>query len=276
MNRKLFPVLLLIVLLSSCKTPQNITYFQGIESLTAEQMASVEQTHNPKICINDHLIINVTTPDRETASPYNPPPYGIYMQGEAEIGISAETQNLYTYLVYDDGCINFPVLGRIKIAGLTINEATRLMEGLLKEGLPNGLVNISIANFKVRIMGEVARPNEYPVKQSSRISILDLIAMAGDLTIVGDRKNIVLIRDYNGKKEHLKYDLTDPAIFTLPHYYLQQNDVVYVPPNNAQKRNSMFSNEHNFRLSVFSLAVSSITGTIAAVVAIINVSKDSN
>jgi len=273
MNRKLFSVLLLIVLLSSCRTPQNITYFQGLESLTVEQMTSMEQTHNPIIRINDHLIINVTSPDRETASPYNPPPYGIYMQGEAEIGISAETQNLYTYLVYDDGCINFPVLGRVKIAGLTINEATRMMEDLLKEGLPRGLVNISIANFKVRIMGEVIRPNEYSVKQSSRITILDLIAMAGDLTIVGDRKNIVLIRDNNGEKEHLKYDLTDPAIFSLPHYYLQQNDVVYIPPNNAQKRNAMFSNEHNFRVSMLSLILSSITGTVAAIVSIINVSK---
>ena len=272
MNRKLFPVLLLIVLLSSCKTPQNITYFQGLESLTAEQMASVDQAHNPKICINDYLIINVTSPDRETAAPYNPPPYGIYMPGEAEIGISAETQNLYTYLVDDEGCINFPDLGHIKIAGLTIHEANRMLEGLLKNDLPKGLINISIANFKVRIMGEVVRPNEYPVK-NSRITILDLIAMAGDLTIMGDRKNVYLIRDNNGKKEHLKYDLTDPAIFTLPHYYLQQNDVVYIPPNNSQKRNSLYSNEHNFRLSVISMVITAITGSITATVAIINATK---
>ena len=273
MNRKLFPVLLLIVLLSSCKTPQNITYFQGLENLTEEQMTSMSQTHNPKICIDDILIINVTSPDRETAAPYNPPPYGIYMPGEPEIGISAETQHLYTYLVDDKGYINFPVLGSVKIAGLTINEANKMMQEKLEDGLPNGLVQISIANFKVRIIGEVVRPNEYSIK-STRVSILDVIAMAGDLTIMGDRQNVFLLRDNNGKKEHLKYDLTDPAIFTLPHYYLQQNDVVYVPQNKAQKRNAMFSNEHNFRLSVVSLIVSSITGTIAAVVAIVNVSKD--
>ena len=273
MNRKLFPVFLLIVLLSSCKTPQNITYFQGIENITEEQMTSMDQTHNPKICIDDVLIINVTSPDRETAAPYNPPPYGIFMPGESEIGISAETQNLYTYLVDDMGEINFPVLGHVKIAGLTINEATRMMEDLLKDGLPGGLVNITIANFKVRILGEVMRPNEYSIK-STRVSILDLIAMAGDLTIMGDRKNILLLRDNNGKKERLKYDLTDPAIFALPHYYLQQNDVVYVVPNNAQKRNSLYSNEHNFRISFFTLILSSITGTIAATISIINTSRN--
>ena len=273
MKRLLFPVLLSVVLLSSCKTPQSITYFQGIENLTMDQMNSIEQAHNPKICIDDVLIINVTSPDRETAAPYNPPPYGIFMPGESEIGISAETQNLYTYLVDDQGEINFPVLGRVKIAGLTINEATRMMEELLKDGLPGGLVNITIANFKVRIIGEVARPNEYSIK-NTRISILDLIAMAGDLTIMGDRKNVLLVRDMNGNKEYLKYDLTDPAIFTLPHYYLQQNDVVYVYPNNAQKRNSLYSNEHNFRISFFSLILSSITGTIAATVSIINARKD--
>ena len=273
MNCKLFSVLLLIALLSSCKTPQNITYFQGIEDITEEQMTSMEQTHRPKICIDDVLIINVTSPDRETAAPYNPPPYGIYMPGEAEIGISAETQNLYTYLVDDNGYINFPKLGRVKIAGLTINEANRMMEDLLKEGLPGGLVNISIANFKIRIIGEVARPNEYSIK-STRVSILDVIAMAGDLTIMGDRKNVWLLRDNNGKKERLKYDLTDPAIFALPHYYLQQNDVVYVSQNNAQKRNSLYSNEHNFRISMFSLILSSITGTIAATISIINTSRN--
>ena len=273
MNRKLFPVLLLIVLLSSCKTPQNITYFQGIENITEEQMSAMNQTHNPKICIDDVLIINVTSPDRETAAPYNPPPYGIYMPGESEIGISAETQNLYTYLVDDKGYINFPVLGRVKIAGLTINEANRMMEDLIKESLPSVLVNISIANFKVRIIGEVVRPNEYTIK-STRVSILDVIAMAGDLTIMGDRKNVLLLRDNNGVKERLKYDLTDPAIFTEPHYYLQQNDVVYVYPNNAQKRNSMFSNENSFKVSLFSLILSSITGTIAATISIINATKD--
>ena len=258
MKRIFFPVFILAVLLSSCKTPQNISYFQGLENLTEEQMAAMNQTHNPKICIDDVLIINVTSPDRETAAPYNPPPYGYYMPGESEIGISAETQNLYTFLVDEKGFINFPVIGRVKIAGLTVNEANRMMEDHIKGAVPSVLVNIQIVNFKVRIIGEVVRPNEYSIK-STRVSILDVIAMAGDLTIMGDRKKIWLLRDNNGKKERVPLDLTDPEIFASPYYYLQQNDVVYVSPNNAQKKNSLYSNEHNFRLSMFSTIFSAVS-----------------
>lgn len=258
MKHLLFSALFLLVFVSSCKTPQTISYFQGIEDLTPEQIEAMNQTHNPKICVDDFLIINVTSPDRETASPYNPPPYGIYMPGESEIGISAETQNLYTYLVDEEGHINFPVLGRIKIAGLTINEANRMMEGLIKESVPQALVNIQIANFKVGIIGEVVRPNMYTIK-SGRISIVDLVAMAGDLTIMGDRENLWLLRDNNGVKERIHMDLTDPAIFASPYYYLQQNDVVYVTPNKAQKRNSLYNNEKTYMISLFSVIISALS-----------------
>ena len=272
MKHIFFPVLLLVVL-GSCKTPQNISYFQGIETITEEQKAAMNQTHNPKICIDDALIINVTSPDRETAAAYNPPPYAYYKPGESEIGISAETQNLYTYLVDEEGFIKFPLLGRIKIAGLTVNEANRMMKGLIKEAVPNVLVNIQIANFRIRIIGEVARPNEYSIK-SNRISILDVIAMAGDLTIMGDRKNVWLLRDNNGIKEQFSLDLTDPAIFASPYYYLQQNDIVYVVPNKAQKRNSMYSNENNFRLSVFASIFSAASVVSSTILSIITISRD--
>ena len=273
MDRKLFSVLFLIVLLSSCKTPQNVAYFQGLESLTIEQKALMDHTHHPKICVDDVLIINVASPDRETAMPYNPPPYSYYKPGESEIGISAETQNLYTYLVDEEGFIGFPVLGRILLAGLTINEANRKIEDLLKEELPGGLVNIQIVNFKIRVIGEVARPNEYSIK-SNRVSILDMIAMAGDLTIFGDRQSVWVFRDDNGKKEQVRMDLTDPAIFASPYYYLQQNDIVYVVPNKSQKKNSLYSNEHNFRLSVFSALIASIASVTGVIISIINVSRD--
>ncbi len=256
MNRFFFPVFVcFVILLSSCRTPKDISYFQGIDNLTEEQKKAMNQTYNPRICIDDILIINVTSPDRETAAPYNPPPYGYYKPGEAEIGISAETQNLYTYLVDEQGYINFPVLGRVEIAGLTINEANRMMEDMLRSSLPKVLVNIQIANYKVGIFGEVARSNTYTIK-STRVSILDLIALAGNLNINADRKNILLIRDNNGSKELVHMDLTDPAIFASPYYYLQQNDMVYVEPNKAQKRNALYSNENGYRLSIFTAVVS--------------------
>lgn len=273
MKRIFFPLLFLLVLLGSCKTPKNISYFQGIENLTQEQEDAMNQVYNSKICNDDVLIINVTSPDRETAAYFNPPPYAYYMPGESEIGISAETQNLYTYLVDEDGYINFSVLGRIKIAGLTINEANRMMEELIKPSVPSVLVNITIANFKVGVIGEVVRPNTYSIK-SSRVSVLDLIAMAGDLTIVGDRRDVLLLRDNNGIKERIHMDLTDPAIFASPYYYLQQNDIVYVRPNKAQKRNSMYSNENNFKISMFSAIFSAVSVISTTVLSIITISRD--
>jgi polysaccharide export outer membrane protein len=271
MNRFFFPAVCFVILLNACRTPKDISYFQGIEHLTEEQKKAMNQTYNPRICIDDILIINVTSPDRETAAPYNPPPYGYYKPGEAEIGISAETQNLYTYLVDEQGYINFPVLGRVQIAGLTINEANRMMEEMIKTSLPKALVNIQIANYKVGIFGEVARSNTYTIK-SQRVSILDLIALAGNLNINADRKNILLIRDNNGNKELVHMDLTDPAIFASPYYYLQQNDMVYVEPNTAQKRNALYSNENGFRLSIFT-AIISVVSLIANTVVTIHVNN---
>lgn len=267
MNRFFLPVICIIVLFGSCRTPKDVAYFQGLGNLTEEQKESMNQVYNPKICIDDVLIINVTSPDRESAAPYNPPPYGYYKPGEAEIGISAETQNLYTYLVDEEGYINFPVLGHVKIAGLTINEANRMMEDKIRESLPKVLVNIQIANFKVGIFGEVAHSNLYYIK-SIRVSVLDLIAMAGNLNINADRQNVWLIRDNNGDKEYIKMDLTDPGLFASPYFYLQQNDMVIVNPNDAQKRNSRYSNENSFRLNIFT-SVISVIATVFSTIALV-------
>jgi polysaccharide export outer membrane protein len=264
MNRIFLFVICFTALFASCRTPKDISYFQGIENLTEEQRAAMNQKYVPRICIDDVLIINVTSPDRETTAPFSPPPYGYYLPGESEIGISATTQNLFNYLVDEEGYINFPVLGRIHVVGMTVNEAIRMMEAKIRESAPTAIVSVQIANFKVGIFGEVKTANLYTIK-TPRVSILDLVSMAGDLTIMADRKNIWLIRDNNGEKEQVRMDLTDPAIFASPYYYLQQNDMVYVMPNKAQKRNSRYSNEDNVRISVFSAIVSSVSMITSAI-----------
>jgi polysaccharide export outer membrane protein len=189
------------------------------------------------------------------------------MPSEAEVGIMATTQNLFTYLVDEDGYINFPVLGRVHLAGLTINESIRMMERLIQEYAPQAVVSVQVANFKVGIFGEVKKANVFTIK-TPRVSILDLIAMAGDLTILADRKNVWVHRDQNGKKEHARLELTDPAIFASPYYYLQQNDMVYVMPNKAQKRNSKFSESDNMIITMCTVIISSISLVITAIMEI--------
>ena len=267
MKHILFSVLFLIIMFSSCRTPKDISYFHGIENITEEQREAMNQKYVPRICIDDALIIYVTSPDKETTAPYSPPPYGYFMPGEAAIGVSATTQNLFTYLVDENGDINFPVLGRVNVAGKTVNETIRMMEGLIHKSAPQAVVSVQISNFKVSIIGEVKLPNTYNVK-TPRISILDLVAMAGDLTIVADRKNVWLHRDNNGEKVQVCMDLTDPAIFASPYYYLQQNDLVYVMPNDAQKRNSKFSNSDNVKISLFSVILSSLSVIVSSILTI--------
>ena len=267
MNRFFFSALIAIVLTTACRPIKDISYFQGLENLTQEQIEAMNQKYVPQICVDDALIIYVSAPDRTSAAPFSLPPYGYFMPGDAEIGIAATTQNIFTYLVDENGEINFPDIGRVHLAGLSINEAIRKMEGLIWETAPKAVVSVQIANFKVSIIGEVMLPETYYIK-TPRISILDLIARAGDLTVTGDRKNIWIIRDNNGEKITEKLDLTDPMIFASPYYYLQQNDVVYVLPNDAQKRNAQYSLRDTVRVSLLTAIVSSISILVSAIVAI--------
>ena len=261
------PAVFLILMFGSCRTSKDISYFQGIENLTEEQKAEMNQKYVPRICVDDALIISVTSPDRKDVAPFSPPPFGYYLPGESEIGISATTQNLFTYLVDANGEINFPVLGRIPVAGLSINEAIRIMEEKIQETAPGAIVNVQIANFKVSIFGDVRTPNTYSIK-TPRLSILDLIAMAGDITILGDRRNVWVHRDNNGEKSYARLDLTDPTIFASPYYYLQQNDIVYVRPNNAQKRNAEYSSRDNVTLAVVSAIISSVSIIVSGILTV--------
>ena len=262
-----FIAVCLVFLFGACRTPKDLKYFQGIENLTAEQLAQMNQKYVPRICIDDALIINVTSPDRTTVAQFSPPPFGYYAPGEAEIGISATTQNLFTYLVDDEGNINFPVLGRIHLAGMSVNDAIRLLEARIWETAPSAVVSIQIANFQVSVLGEVKFPDSYNIK-TPRLSILDVIAKAGDLTVLANRKNVLLTRYNNGDKVQVIMDLTDPAIFASPYYYLQQNDIIYVSPNAAQHRNAIFSTKDNIRVALYpaiATLVSVVTSAILTV-----------
>ena len=267
MKRIFYCALFFTLMFGSCRTPKDISYFQGIENLTAEQREEMNQKYVPRICVDDALIISVTSPQRADVAQFSPPPFGYYLPGESEIGISATTQNLFTYLVDEDGEINFPVLGRIHVAGLSINDANRMMEGEIRKTAPQAIVNVQIANFRISIIGEVRNPNSFSIK-AARVSVLDLIAMAGDLTIVADRKNIWIHRDNNGEKTHVRLDLTDPATFSSPYYYLQQNDIVYVRPNDAGKRSAEYSNRDNVIISTASAIISAFSLIVSAILTV--------
>lgn len=258
-------MLCIILSVSSCGVPRDVTYFQGIDGLSRQQWEAMKQTYHTTICADDMLTINVSSWDPTVVAPFNPPAYGYYPQGEKDV--NEGVQNHYSYLVDRGGDINFPILGQVHLAGLTVLEANRKLQGLIVKYAPDALVNVQIVNFKVGIFGEVVRTNMYTIP-NSRISILDLIAMAGDLTINANRKNILLIRDNDGLKEHVRLDITDPNIMASPFFYLKQNDMVYVEPNKAKIRNANYSSAQQYTLTIFSTIMTGVNVLSTIILAI--------
>lgn len=265
MKLKLVSVVALFMwLLSACSVPKDVAYFQGIDSATAEQIEQMSQTYTARICADDMLTITVTAWDPTVVTPFNPPAFSYGQQAEVE---TATNTQLQTYLVDTDGNINFPVLGKIHAEGLTKQQLRDLLQDKIRIYVADAMVNVQIINYKVTILGEVARPGRLTVP-NERLSILDALGSVGDLSINANRKNILVVRDNHGKKEFARLDITQPDIFTSPYFYLQQNDLVYVEPNNAKKRNSRYSAAQQYSVTVFSSVLSAISVITTVILAI--------
>ena len=187
------------------------------------------------------MAILVNSKDPELALPFNMPvvTYQIGAQTTAQ-------QRLLGYLVDQNGDIDFPILGKIHVEGLTRMQVTELIkQKLMSEDLiKDPIVTVQFLNFKVSVMGEVTRPGTFDIS-GDRITLLEALSMAGDLTIYGERKNILLIRDNNGKKEFHRFDLTATDLLESPYFYLQQNDIVYVEPNKAKTGQSRINSNNS-------------------------------
>lgn len=246
---------MLVCLLFSCSTPKDVLYFQGLDSLTKEQLALMNQQYESRIALNDLLSISVSAWDPTVVTPFNPPSTFRLTPGEEELSASEYTP---TYLVETDGSINFPILGKIQAAGLTKQELTDELQQKISHYVKDAKVNMHIVNYKVTFMGEIARPGSLTIK-NEKISIIEAIGQMGDLTINANRTNILIMRNNNGEREYGRVDLTDPAIFASPYFYLRQNDVIYIEPNIAKQRNAGYSQGQQFSISIFSAIISALS-----------------
>jgi len=244
-----------IILLTSCKTTTNtITYFQDLDNQsTAVTGKAVNYT--PRIAPDDQLSITVSGMDPNAVAAFNIPLASYLAPGETHV---TSTPVLHTYLVNSHGEIDFPVLGKLQIADMTRSELIDMMTEKISAYVKSPIVTIQIRNFKVSVLGEVNKPGTVNVP-NERLSILDALGMAGDLTIYGNRTNILLIRDNNGEKEYHRFDLTSAETLTSPYYYLQQNDVLYVEPNKARKGNAKYSQSGQFNVSLASTIISALS-----------------
>lgn len=263
MRAKIFSFFLSILFLGACGVPKDVAYFQGVDQLSPEEIEKMSQTYTSKICPDDLLSITVTAWDPTVVTPFNPPPYSYASQGDITVQSSSQLQ---TYLVDQEGCINFPVLGKIEVAGLSKQELRETLQNRISKYVKDPIVNVQTINYKVTFMGEISRSGSITVR-NDRLSILDAIGQQGDLTINANRKNILVIRDNNGIKEFGRIDLTDPAVFASPYYYLRQNDVVYIEPNDAKKRNARYSQAQQYNLTIFSTILSTVSVISSIIIA---------
>lgn len=255
-------------LMCACSTPKDVVYFQGIDSLTTTQLAEMSQNYVTGITYDDLLSISVTAWDPASVTPFNPPVFAYASEGELAV---TAAQSLYTYLVDREGYINFPVIGKVYVIGLTRLQLAEKLEEMISKYVENPLVNVQILNFKITVVGEVNRPGPFTIK-NDRITILDALGMAGDLPITGNRKNVLVIRDNNGQKEINRLDLTDPAVFASPAFYLKQNDVVYVEPIKNKQR-ARTTSDRQFTMSLLTSIISSVSIVTSMVITIVNLNK---
>jgi polysaccharide biosynthesis/export protein len=246
-------IILVITVLSSCASTQEVIRFQ--DEPIANAIENLNSNFELRFKTDDLLTIDVSAIDPLVARPFNLPvvsynPSVINAQGVLK---------MQTYLIDTNGNIEFPVLGTITIGGLTRGEANSFLKEKLTEYIKNPIVNIRLANFTITVLGEVNSPGTYTV-QDEKISLIEALGLAGDLTIQGRRDNILLVREIDGEKRYTFFDLTSINVVNSQNYYLTQNDFIYVEPNTAKIKSSSYNQNNGIILGAVGILV-----TIAAI-----------
>lgn len=244
-----------VLWLTSCSAPKNIAYIKNSDEVDFSHSAYL---YDARIMPKDVLTITVNTVNPEASAPFN-----------LIVSTSLNTSNvnqtfgtnraLQSYLVSNDGTIEFPVLGTLQVGGLTKIECEKMIHDKIKPYLnakETPVVTVRMANYKISVLGEVNRPGMFTV-DNEKINIFEALAKAGDLTIYGVRDNVKLIRENEkGTKEIHTIVLNDANIINSPYYYLQQNDILYVEPNKVKAQNSTVGQTTSLWISATSILIS--------------------
>ena len=243
----------LMLLTSSCVTQQDWVYFQG------DHIAySKAQPFELRYQTNDLLSINVSAKDMVAARPFNM--FVSSPNNTNTLNLTGQLQQ-QPYLINEEGDINFPVLGKLTLSGLSRKEATVFLENKLKTYLKDPLVTIRLTNFRISVLGEVNNPGTYNI-DDERVSLPQALALAGDLSINGKRGNLLLLREENGLLTKNYIDLRSDELFNSKYYFLKSNDVLYIEPNASKVRSSTDA----LRYTSISLSVITTLTTIASII----------
>lgn len=239
-----------ILFCTSCASKKNLIYFQP----DSVELNTLYELNAPKLQPGDILAISVTADDVRATQPFNQvSPY----QGTGGM-VQVTNPFIPTYAIDANGEIDFPKVGKIKLAGKTRTQAMDLLRREVGKYIIEPGISMVVRNFRVTVLGEVLRPGTFTI-ENDRLTLLEALGMAGDLTIYGERKNVLVIREQDGKKEEFRLDLTERDALNSPAYYLTQNDVVYVEPNGARIQTSKYTQTTSVFVSVIGLIITVIS-----------------
>ena len=243
----------LCLVLTGCTSSKKIVYFQDIDEaelkpLTADYEAVIKK--------DDRLTIVVSGPDKTVCAPYNLTLNE--MSSTGSVGSANPEQATLSYLVDPNGDIEFPILGKIHVEGMTRNQLVKYLTEEIGKDVKDPIVYVSFRNYKFTVLGEVRSPGTYTI-DSEKYNILQALGRAGDLNLTAQRENILLLREVDGVLTHQRIDLRDKDILESPYFYLQQNDIIYVLPSPTRVATATTAT------GIWSVILSSITTMIAII-----------
>lgn len=241
----------------SCKAKKDIDYMKNIEQTVINQSI---QTSTFTIQPGDQLVILISAKDNDVVKPFNQN----YSSGEvSQFSLSStnlpmqgqSSVNGPSYLVDSKGNIQYPILGELNTSGKNIEQFREILKERLKQYVKDPGVNVRNANFKVTVLGEVTKTGTFVIPDGQSMNLWSVLGMAGDLTIYGQRKNVLIVRNIDGATTKAYLDLTDAELFNSPYYYVKQNDVIYVSPNTTRKNMSSYGPQAGIFISIASVVV---------------------
>lgn len=255
----IFIIPMVLMWLSSCTTSKEIVYMQDIEQTEFQPLTS---RYEAKIKKDDLLAIIVSGPDKSVVAPYN------LTMSDNSLGSSNmdPEKSTLSYLVDTDGDINFPILGKIHVEGMTRAELVNFLTEEICKDVKDPIVYVSFRNYKITVLGEVKNPGTYTM-DSEKISIFQALGKAGDLQLTAQREGIILIREVKGVPTYHKIDLKSADIMNSEYFFMQQNDVLYVPPSAVRVATATTAT------GIWSVVLSSVTSLVAVISLIVTLSK---
>lgn len=271
----LFAVALLL-LGASCAAPQKTIYFSENTPLDPHvQVENIEKRKEITLLPDDIIAINVTSISSITAGGMGAAdPVAIFNQGGTNYNITSsiggggggQGGDNKGFLVDLNGFIDYPVLGKVKVSGMTIRQVKEMMGKRLEDFIKEPVVEVRIINYRITILGEAGSPG-FIIASNHKISIIDAIAMAGDMPITGRKDNVMVIRETEGRREYARLNLNSRNVFSSPYYYLKQNDIIYIEPTRVRRQ------ESNDFLRFYLPTITSLLSTAIAIYGVTQIVK---